>query len=366
MLLEGWIPQAQENELEKLLSDGGYYFQKQKVLPEDDVPIKFTNDKFSRLFEPISKLYMLPKYSELDLTPFFAPFFMIFFGLCLGDSGYGLFLLAVASAVKIFMGNKLGDTMKPILSLVQILGSSTLICGLLTGTFFGSNLYKWGLPFFEEMRASGWLNKDYKILGDNEMFNLSLVLGMIQIIFGMSVKAANKIIQLGVVYGLSTIGWIVLLLSIGAALLLPEGVMPLFGTVHLIIVGLAGILIFFLNSPGKNPFMNLGLGLWDAYNMATGLLGDVLSYVRLFALGLSGGILASVFNSLATEMSPDNAIGGPIVMVLIFVIGHSINIFMNVLGSIVHPMRLTFVEFFKNSGYEGGGRAYEPFREITN
>ena len=92
-------------------------------------------------------------------------------------------------------------------------------------------------------------------------------------------------------------------------------------------------MIFLYNSPGKNIFLNIGLGLWDSYNMATGLLGDVLSYVRLFALGLSGGILAGVFNSLAVGMSPDNVIAGPIVMVLIFVIGHAINIFMNVLGN---------------------------------
>ena len=90
-----------------------------------------------------------------------------------------------------------------------------------------------------------------------------------------------------------------------------------------------------------------------------------MSYVRLFALGLSGGILAGVFNSLAVGMSPDNVIAGPIVMVLIFVIGHAINIFMNVLGAMVHPMRLTFVEFFKNSGYEGGGKMCIRDRLIT-
>ena len=109
------------------------------------------------------------------------------------------------------------------------------------------------------------------------------------------------------------------------------------------------------------PFLNLGLGLWDTYNMATGLLGDVLSYVRLFALGLSGGILASVFNSLAAGMSPDNAIVKPIVYVLIFLIGHAINMFMNVLGAIVHPVRLTFVEFYNNAEFEGGGKKYNPF-----
>ena len=120
---------------------------------------------------------------------------------------------------------------------------------------------------------------------------------------------------------------------------------------------------YLYNSPDKNIFVNIGLGLWDSYNMATGLLGDILSYVRLFALGLSGGILASVFNSLAVGMSPDNVIAGPIVMVLIFVIGHAINIFMNVLGAMVHPMRLTFVEFYKNAGFESTQREFSPLRK---
>lgn len=128
-------------------------------------------------------------------------------------------------------------------------------------------------------------------------------------------------------------------------------------------MGLSAVLIFFLNSPGKNPFMNVGLGLWDTYNMATGLLGDVLSYVRLFALGLSGGILASVFNSLALGLRPDNLIGGSIVFLLIFLFGHSINMFMNVLGAFVHPLRLTFVEFYKNAEFAGGGKKYNPFRK---
>ena len=109
--------------------------------------------------------------------------------------------------------------------------------------------------------------------------------------------------------------------------------------------------------------MNLGLGLWDTYNMVTGLLGDVLSYVRLFALGLSGGILASVFNSLALGLKPDNLIGGSIVFLLIFLFGHAINMFMNVLGAFVHPLRLTFVEFYKNAEFEGGGKKYNPFRK---
>ena len=111
----------------------------------------------------------------------------------------------------------------------------------------------------------------------------------------------------------------------GVSALLPA-VLPMGGTIHLVILGIAAVMIFLFNTPGKNVFLNIGLGLWDSYNMVTGLLGDVLSYVRLFALGLSGGILAGVFNSLATGMSPDNAIMGPIVMVLILSLIHICNI----------------------------------------
>lgn len=353
MMLQGWAPEDNEKEITNYLESKAVYYQVSKPLPEDDVPIKFKNNKFARLFEPIAELYMLPKYNEIDLTPYFAPFFMFFFGLSLGDIGYGCFLLVAASLAKIFMKGKLNMSMKGILSLVQVLGASTMIAGMLTGGFFGFSIYELKWPIAQAL-------KDKVFFDNNKMFTLSLVLGVIQILFGMVMKVANRIKQQGFVYALSTIGWLVFLISCIVAALLPN-VMPLFGTVHLIIIAPAVILIFFLNSPGKNPFLNLGLGLWDTYNMATGLLGDVLSYVRLFALGLSGGILASVFNSLAAGMSPDNAIVKPIVYVLIFLIGHAINMFMNVLGAIVHPVRLTFVEFYNNAEFEGGGKKYNPF-----
>lgn len=353
MMLEGWAPIACVEGIETALNEGEVYYEVTDPVPGDNVPIQLANKGFFAWFEPICKLYMLPKYNELDLTPFFAPFFMVFFGLCLGDSGYGLFLFVAVTAYRLF-AKKISATMKPILSLVQILAVSTFFCGLLTGTFFGANMYEWNLPFMKDLKEAVFMD-------NNDMFQLSLILGAIQILFGMMLKAANQAIQFGFKYALSTIGWIILLISIGVAALAP-GLMPMGGTVHLVILSLSGILIFLLNSPGKNIFLNIGVGLWDSYNMATGLLGDILSYVRLFALGLSGGILASVFNSLAVGMKPDNVIAGPIVMVLIFVVGHGINIFMNVLGAMVHPMRLTFVEFFKNSGYEGGGKAYKPFK----
>lgn len=354
MLLEGWAPARNKIEIEAFLDASHVYYEISDPTPEDNVPIELNNKGFFSWFEPICKLYMLPKYNELDLTPFFAPFFMIFFGLCLGDSGYGLFLFIGATAYRL-MAKKLTPSAKSVVSLIQVLATSTFFCGLLTGTFFGANIYNLDWPIVQRLKHAVFMD-------NNDMFRLSLILGVVQIMFGMVLKAVNQAIQFGFKYAVATIGWIILLISMGISALLPT-VLPMGGTVHLVILGIAGVMIFLFNTPGKNIFLNIGLGLWDSYNMVTGLLGDVLSYVRLFALGLSGGILAGVFNSLATGMSPDNVIMGPIVMVLIFVIGHAINIFMNVLGAMVHPMRLTFVEFFKNSGYEGGGKEYKPFRK---
>lgn len=353
MLLQGWAPAERIGEIKDFLATKEVYYEVADPTPEDDVPILLENKGFFRLFEPIMRLYMLPKYNELDLTPFFAPFFMLFFGLCLGDSGYGLFILLAVSIYRLVAKN-ISASMKPILTLVQLLGASTMVCGLLTGTCFGFNLYDIQLPLFQSM-------KEAISLDNQQMFNLSLILGGIQIIFGMILKAVNQTIQFGFKYAVATIGWILILVSTAIAFAAP-GFMPMGGTVHLVFLVIGVLMAYLYNSPGKNVFVNIGLGLWDSYNMATGLLGDVLSYVRLFALGLSGGILASVFNSLAAGMSPDNVIAGPIVMVLIFLIGHAINIFMNVLGAMVHPMRLTFVEFFKNAGYEGGGKEYKPFK----
>ncbi len=356
MVLNGWFPAAKQQEMEAAFADNQAWYQISDPTPEDDIPICLKNNRFFKLFEMFTELYMLPKYNELDLTPFLAPFYIIFFGLCLGDSGYGLFITLASLAVKFFVKD-LSQGMRAAMNLLLTLGISAFFCGLLSGAFFGFNLYDLNVPFFDKVGS-------VVALDNSQMFNLSLILGFIQIIFGMCLKTYNRTIQLGFTYSLSTIGWMLVILSLAVTLLMPQysGISKWFTY-----AGLA--LAFLVNSPGrykKNPatglLINVGSGLWDAYNTATGMLGDMLSYVRLFALGLSGGILATVFDSLATGLAPDNAILGPIVMVLIFVLGHALNMFMNVLGAFVHPMRLTFVEFFKNSGYEGGGLAYSPFK----
>jgi V/A-type H+-transporting ATPase subunit I len=348
ILLEGWVPAEKVDSVSSELKNLQVLFDIEDPTPEDNIPIQLKNNKFAKLFEPLTKLYMLPTYQELDLSLFFAPFFMLFFGLCLGDMGYGLLMIV---GLPIF--TKLFQLINPNFSkwLVVLFGASTILCGTLSGSFFGFSIYDIDIPFIQNM-------KELLYTDNSTMFTVSLCIGVVQILFGMIIKAVNLTIQCGFKNAISTIGWIVLLLTVIVAVLLK---VDFSNPIIIALLAISGIGIFLLNSPGKNPLLNIGLGLWDTYNMATGLLGDVLSYVRLFALGLSGGILANVFNSMAVGMSPDIPVVGFIVTALIFAIGHALNIFMNILGAIVHPMRLTFVEFFKNAGYEGGGVEYKPF-----
>ena len=135
-----------------------------------------------------------------------------------------------------------------------------------------------------------------------------------------------------------------------------------------IALGVGGVLMLLLNNPKRNPLINLGAGLWDLYNNLTGLLSDVLSYIRLFAIGLSGGVLALVFNTLASGFVPEgaNIVVRLLIMIPILLIGHGINLFMSTISSFVHPLRLTFVEFFKNAGFEMAPRNFDPIRKMND
>lgn len=354
MLLEGWVPEDKEEEINLFLDNSEIYYITSDATNEDKIPVKLRNNKFSKLFEPISELYSLPDYKELDLTPFFAPFFMMFFGFCLGDAGYGLLFLTVASVVKLRAKSKI----KPLLTLIQILGGSTIVFGLLSGTIFGIDLIKADIPFLSSIKSM--------FMKPEEMFYFAIVLGGIQIIFGMIVKILNISRQYGFKYALSTLGWIILIISSALYVMIKDK----FETeshslkyLYFFVLGSSLIMILFLNNPDKKILGNIGKGLGDIYFTATGIFGDLLSYIRLFALGISSAILGYVFNYLALEMSGDTIIISQIIFLLILVVGHSLNIFMAVLGAFVHPLRLTFVEFYKNAGFTGGGKEYKPFKK---
>jgi V/A-type H+-transporting ATPase subunit I len=186
---------------------------------------------------------------------------------------------------------------------------------------------------------------------------------MIQILFGMGIKAANYWKQQGFVYALSTLGWMLLIISsivfIGgdkAGILSMEAL----ENVYYGFLILSGIFIFFFSDPKINVFARVGKGVWDAYNMVTGVFGDLLSYIRLFAIGISTAILGFVVNEIAITGS-HIPYAGPVVFIIILLIGHTGNLLISSLGSFVHPMRLIFVEFYKNAGFEGGGKRYKPF-----
>lgn len=357
MSLEGWVPtEIQDNTIKWLDSQEVYYEASKPVINQDNPPIKLKNNRFARLFEFIGDMYSIPSYWEIDLTPFFAPFFVMFFGFCMGDAGYGLLMIAVV--VALLLSGKM-PKMRPVMWLGFFLGIGTTIMGTISGTFFGIELMKVDIPFVNSLkgfmfREDGWYSAFY----------FSLILGVVQIIFGMCLKVVNLTKMYGFASSLPTIGWIVLILG-GILSYLIAGVgLPLY-----ICAGVGAVLIFLLNGPFTkiySPFVNIGSGLWDTYNMLTGLLGDILSYIRLFALGLSGSILGLVFNDLAMRMSGNIPVVSTIIMLLILLFGHAMNIALSGLSAFVHPMRLTFVEFYKNAGFVGGGKKYDPFRDRTH
>lgn len=358
-VLGGWIPSELAEQLNHFLNEQGVYYLSESPVPGDKVPVLLTNSKFSKKFEMLGELYSLPGYSELDLTPFFAPFYTIFFGFCLGDVGYGILITLAALIAR----RKVGQELKQVASLVSYLGLSTIVFGFISGTAFGIPLYETGLPVYRQLQQMFVANNTNI---NSILFVLALVLGGVQILFGMGIKAANETIQFGFKYALSTIGWMILLIGVATIMGLNRlaGLpMDSMKPVLYAVLGVSGILILFLNSPGKSIFLNFGLGLWNSYNMVTGVLGDLLSYIRLFALGISSAILGFVFNSLALSLS--GSVIGVFFMIIILVLGHGINLFMSGLGAFVHPMRLTFVEFYKNSGFMGGGKKYKPFRKLT-
>ena len=334
---------------------------------EDNTPVKLKNNRFARLFELIGGMYALPKYGTLDLTPFFAPFYMLFFAICLNDAGYGAILLALG--VALFL--KGGKSMRQISVLTMVCGGATTLFGLYTGSLFGLSIPN--MLGYESIAESPFL--DFQ----NDFFSLALALGVVQILFGMLLNICFKARYFGITTVFAQLGWFIVLLAGcvagGLPMLNPNWVIPGFTTSSIafyVALGVGAVLMLFLSDIKRNPIVNFMGGLWDTYNNITGLLSDVLSYIRLFAIGLSGGVLAQVFNSLALGLTGlDAGIGefgvGTIFQILgataILLIGHGINLFMSSISSFVHPMRLTFVEFYKNAGFEMGTRSFEP---LTN
>lgn len=365
-LIEGFCPIDKESDLNAMLDRAQVYYEETDPAAEDNTPIKLENNWFVRLFEPLTGMYGWPNYNEFDPTPILGPFFLLFFALCIGDCGYGLMLILIGYLIhkdklKIEMFSGLGG-------IIMALGVGSTIIGYLMGTFFGIDIYRaaW-FPDGAKTIMFNNLGTDGKIGEYDVMMVLALVIGVVHICLAMVIKALAYTRRNGFRATAATWGWLLLIVGgIATAILAMTFSLPT-ETVKWIMIGIGGISalgIFIFNTPGRNPLINIGAGLWDTYGMVTGLLGDVLSYIRLYALGLAGGMLGMAFNQLGTMVLSDTPnVGTWIGFLLIVTFGHVLNLLMACLGAFVHPLRLTFVEYFKNAGYEGSGKIYAPFKK---
>ncbi len=358
LVMEGWAEAETSEKVDKLLEEyPNVVWLKSDPTPEDNTPVKLKNGWYTRIFEMVGDMYARPKYGTIDLTPFFAPFYMLFFGICLNDAGYGLVLLLLA--LVILMKNPEPGMMRRAGWFATMCAIATILFGGYGGSFFGLSLgnYFPEIPFF-----------DFQ----GKFFGIALAIGIVQIIFGLMINVWGQTRTFGFTSSFGTLGWLLVLSSCAITIGLPKLdeslVIPWFTSsspAFYVVVGVGAVLMLLLNNIRRNPLVNFGSGLWDLYNNITGLLSDVLSYIRLFAIGLSGGVLALVFNSLAEGFVPEgaNIVVRILVMLPILLIGHGINLFMSAISSFVHPMRLTFVEFYKNAGFEMAARNFEPLKK---
>ena len=365
-ILEGFAPVENDQQLCKEFDQMGILYIREDAVEEDNPPIKLKNNKFVKMFESLTGMYGMPNYGEYDPTPVVAIFFLLFFAMCLGDAGYGLVLIFVGLAIKkgwlrISMFDGIGG-------LIATLGAATAVIGGALGTFFGMSI----INLVPEGTAA-W--DYYKFVGSDiptpmgelpfQML-LALGIGVFHICLAMVIKAVGYTKRLGFKENIATWGWTLLIVGGLIVMLLGAGKLLSAGAIKWAIIAIGAIsalAIYIFNTPGRNPLINVGAGLWDTYNMATGILGDVLSYIRLFALGLAGGMLGAAFNDLGTMVLGDGGFNW-VFFILILLIGHVLNLLMSCLGAFVHPLRLNFVEYFKNSGYEGKGKTYNPLKKV--
>jgi len=405
--LSGWVPEPNVAKLVIFLQEYPAYVDFRDPSPEDNVPVKLKNDKFTKLFEPVIGMYSLPSYKEMDVTCFIAPFFVVFYGLCLFDVGYG-FLITLAAVIAMF---KVSKKAKPLMLLGLLLGLSTMICGFLGNGFFGA-------PMFGDNSIFGGPNPSYAVLSSyKEVVNgintgkelyptmsLAILAGFIQLFLGMGIKMVLQMREKGFLGGMQPLSSILMALGIvilGAAnnsfglglgfetfsvgnqesniaigpVLEQIGKMNIGLPVGIgeILLGLGLLLLLLFNNYDRARPIRLMAplaGLWELFNYSTGLLSNVLSYLRLFALGLAGGLLAAAINNIGLMFitGKDGVVNpaspGIVITIIVLIAGHALNFGLSGLGSFIHPLRLMFVEFYGAVGFQGGSKPFVPFSKI--
>ena len=350
ILIKGWIPTEKVSEFEKVVKDeaGDNYYLTFTDADRDDatVPIKLKNGKIASTFENLTGMYAYPRYNEIDPTPMFTPFYILFFGMMGADVGYGLvLLLATMFVLKVV---NLSSQMRKSIKFFFYLSFSVIFWGLLYGSYFGATIPgMWRLidP------ASQY----------NDLLIGSIVFGVVHIFVGLAIKAYMLIRDgksLEAVY--DVLFWYMAL--IGGMLFLIFKLMNLSAVVAnvsmwVMIAGMAGIVLTG-GREAKGVGAKLGGGLYSLYGISS-YVGDFVSYSRLMALGLSGGFIASAINMIAGMIGGNWF--GMIFIPVILIVGHLFNMFLSFLGAYVHTSRLMYVEYF-GKFYEGGGKPFKDFR----
>ena len=350
-VIEGYIPLDMEEEFKKIVnknSNKSNYLEITEVDKDDEeVPILLKNSGITGLFASITQMYALPRYNEIDPTAILSIFYWIFFGMMVADFAYGL-ILFILSGLALMIG-KFDENKRKFLKFFFALSFSTMIWGLLYGSAFG-DLIKLPTQVLDS-------SKDFM-----SIFILSIIFGAIHLVIALGIKAYILIKNghfMDVIYDVFL--WYLTLTSLITLLLagrfgLSEFTKNIF--IACAVIGMLGIVVFGARD-AKTLVGRIGGGLYSLYGI-TSYIGDFVSYLRLMALGLAGGFIASAIN-IIVKMLVSKGILGIILGVVVFTLGQSFNIFLSFLSSYVHTSRLTYVEFFSKF-YEGGGKAFKKFR----
>ncbi|MBR0109809.1 MAG: ATPase V [Bacteroidales bacterium] len=355
-VVTGFAPSENDEALKAEFDKLDAFYVSADAALEDNPPIKLKNNKFVSMFEVLTDMYGRPAYNGFDPTPYISIFFLLFFAMCMGDAGYGIILIIIGLLLRKV------KSFASLAPLVVTLGGATVVVGFFFHTFFSMDISSWAI-IPDALKS---VMVPAKVATYDGTMILALAVGIVHLCLAMIVKTVYATRNQGFLNSLGTWGWTLFIVGgVVVAMISLMGVIDAALTKIIVIVlgVLSGLGIFLLNNLHRNPLLNIGAGLWEAYNTATGVLGDVLSYLRLYALGLAGSMLGFAFNDLAKMALGDGGVGGWIAFVLIVVIGHTLNLAMAALGAFVHPLRLNFLEFFKNSGYEGVGRNYNPLKK---
>jgi len=330
----------------------------------EDVPVILSNNFFSAPLEGITGMYSLPGKFDPDPTGIMAFFYYFFFGMMLSDAGYGLLMVLATGGVLLFKKN-LEKKMKNMCLMYFFCGLSTVFWGAMYGSWFGDmiNVIRTEFLGLEEVRLYIWMEPVNSLM---ELMVYCFIFGLVHLFVGVGVKAVSDW-RNGDKFGAFCDSVPTYLTILGIAPIffgLFTEVPPVLSKIGtpVLIVGLI-LVVLTAGRHSKSLFGKLGGGLYEVYNLIGGYLGDVLSYARLLALGLSTGVIAEVMNMLG--VLPSNKILKLIMFIGVAIVGHIANFAINVIGAYVHTNRLQYVEFF-GKFYEGGGRAFVPFEAKTN